>query len=121
MKTPMVLPWLARRAGVDDGRAEALWRIACHQAGWMTVGRDRSSFWGAALQLLCNLLACENQRMRAAAFWHRLAPTMVADPTGATRCAFLGVAGDHAVAAGLACLALPWLLATTSRRRAMGR
>lgn len=121
MKTPMVLPWLAHRAGVDDERAEVLWRIACHQAGWMTGGRDRSSFWGAALQRLCNLLACENPRMRAAAFWHRLEPNMVADPAGATRFALFGVAGDHAVAAGLACLALPWLLAVTSRNRATRR
>jgi len=32
MKTSMILPWLASRAGVSDRRAEELWRVACPQA-----------------------------------------------------------------------------------------
>jgi hypothetical protein len=58
MKTPMILPWLASRAGVSDSRAEELWRVACRQAALLTGERDSSSYWGMAQQIL---LACSNR------------------------------------------------------------
>ena len=39
MKTPKMLPWLARKAGISDARAEALWaeaiRHATSETGWV--------------------------------------------------------------------------------------
>lgn len=39
MKTPKMLPWLARKAGISDARAAALWaeaiRHATTQTGWV--------------------------------------------------------------------------------------
>lgn len=39
MKTPKMLPWLARKAGISEARAEALWveaiRHATVQTGWV--------------------------------------------------------------------------------------
>lgn len=33
IKTPKVLPWIARKAGISDERVEAMWREAvCHAA-----------------------------------------------------------------------------------------
>ncbi len=63
MKTPMILPWLASRAGVSGRRAEELWRIACCQAEEVTGKRDDSSYWGIVLQILLDLL--ERERWRA--------------------------------------------------------
>ncbi|MBN8447399.1 MAG: hypothetical protein J0M13_00025 [Candidatus Accumulibacter sp.] len=59
MKLPMVLPWLAHRAGVSDSRAEALWQQATCQAELMTGERGSSCYWGAALQILLDLLEQE--------------------------------------------------------------
>jgi hypothetical protein len=59
MKLPMVLPWLAHRAGVSDSRAEALWQQATRQAELMTGERSSSCYWGAALQILLDLLEQE--------------------------------------------------------------
>ena len=59
MKLPMVLPWLAHRAGVSDSRAEALWQQATRQAELMAGERSSSCYWGAALQILLDLLEQE--------------------------------------------------------------
>lgn len=67
MKTPMVLPWLARRAGVSDGRAEELWLAACRQAALMTGEQDTPCYWGAVQQILLDLL--ENERWQACALF----------------------------------------------------
>ena len=56
MKTPKILPWLARRTGVSDERAEDLWRAACQQATALTGERDGPCYWGAAVQTLLDLL-----------------------------------------------------------------
>lgn len=62
MNTPMILPWLARRAGVSDGRAEVLWQAACRQVALTTGERDGSRYWGAVQQLLLDALARERWR-----------------------------------------------------------
>ena len=59
MKRPMVLPWLAHRAGVSERRAEALGQHATCQAELMTGERGSSCYWGAALQILLDLLEQE--------------------------------------------------------------
>lgn len=63
MKTPMILPWLASKAGVSDHRAEELWREACRQAALLTGERGSSAYLGAAQQILLNLL--EHERWQA--------------------------------------------------------
>ncbi|MBL8406809.1 MAG: hypothetical protein JNJ81_03255 [Candidatus Accumulibacter sp.] len=63
MKTPMILPWLAGRAGVSDSRAEELWRVACREAALLTGERDSSPYWGMAQQILLALL--EQERWQA--------------------------------------------------------
>lgn len=72
MKTPMILPWLARRAGVSDHRAELLWRAACRQAALRTGERDGSCYWGAAQQILLNRLAMERWQRAPLLAWPRL-------------------------------------------------
>lgn len=63
MKTPKMLPWLARRAGVSDERAGHLWRDACRRAESLIGERDNSFYWGATQQVVLALLAeerCKN-------------------------------------------------------------
>lgn len=69
MKTPKVLPWLARRAGVSDSRAALLWRAACLQAASMTGQQDSSRYWGAAQERLLDLLARERWRTHPPFAW----------------------------------------------------
>lgn len=61
MKTPMILPWIARRAGITDARAEDLWHEAlCHateKTGW--VGTPE--YWEAAERRLLKLVEAERQ------------------------------------------------------------
>jgi hypothetical protein len=49
MRTTKLLPWIARKAGISDIRAEALWaesiRHATEQTGWVGT----SEYWEAAL------------------------------------------------------------------------
>ncbi len=69
MNAPMILPWLARRAGVSDARAELLWHAACRQVALMTGERDGSRYWGAVQQLLLDMLATERWRAHPPLAW----------------------------------------------------
>ena len=69
MKTPKALPWLARRAGVSDSRAELLWRAACLQAVSMTGEHDGPRYWDAARERLLDLLARERWRSHPPFAW----------------------------------------------------
>jgi hypothetical protein len=56
MTPPKQLPWYARKAGVPQERAEALWRkalrIAAEKTGWIGT----SEYWSAAMnRFLCLL------------------------------------------------------------------
>ncbi|MCX9155838.1 hypothetical protein OPU71_06815 [Niveibacterium sp. 24ML] len=63
MNTPMYLPWLARKAGISDERAQELWREAlCHAtdtSGW--VGGPE--YWAAANARLLELTDIERRQM----------------------------------------------------------
>ena len=56
MKTPKILPWLAKKHGVTEARAAELWADAlCHatdKTGW--VGTP--AYWSAAMERLNELL-----------------------------------------------------------------
>lgn len=59
MKSPMILPWIAHRAGISEERAEELWRkalcYATEQTGWVGT----SEYWEAAEKRLLTLVERE--------------------------------------------------------------
>jgi|PlaIllAssembly_1097288.scaffolds.fasta_scaffold549060_1 maltooligosyltrehalose synthase len=59
MKTPKILPWLARRHGVSEERAEALWAEAIRHATARTGWVGTSEYWKAAMDRLTVLLERE--------------------------------------------------------------
>ncbi len=56
MKSPKILPWYARKAGVSVERAEALWHKAVREATADTGWVGTSEFWGSALDRFLELL-----------------------------------------------------------------
>lgn len=59
MKTPMILPWLARRAGISDQRAEQLWGEALRYATRTTEWVGTPEFWATAMNKLNELIDAE--------------------------------------------------------------
>jgi hypothetical protein len=61
MKSPMILPWIAHKAGISEARAEELWREAlCHatdSTGWVGT----SEYWEAAEARLHKLIEREKR------------------------------------------------------------
>ena len=59
MKTTKILPWIARKAGVPQARAEQLWaeaiRYATDHTGWVGT----SEYWEAALDRWMSLIEDE--------------------------------------------------------------
>ena len=62
MKTPKILPWLARKHGVSEARATKLWadalRYATDKTGWV----GNSDYWKVAMDRLLELLETEGAR-----------------------------------------------------------
>lgn len=56
MKTPKLLPWYARKAGIPIERAEQLWRKAVRAATEETGWVGNSEYWGAAMNQFLRLL-----------------------------------------------------------------
>jgi len=65
MKTPKLLPWYARRAGVPIERAEILWRRAVRHATEDTGWVGNSEYWGAAMDHFQRLLNHERATLCA--------------------------------------------------------
>ena len=65
MKSPKLLPWQARKAGVSLERAEALWRKAVREATADTGCVGTSEFWGAAETRFRELLEAERSTLCA--------------------------------------------------------
>jgi hypothetical protein len=65
MKTPKLLPWYARKAGVPIERAEVLWvkavRRATDETGWV----GNAEFWGASMDIFRQLLEAEKASLCA--------------------------------------------------------
>ncbi len=59
MNGPMILPWIAHKAGISEARAEELWRESlCHATdvtGWVGT----SDYWEAAERHLHKLIGRE--------------------------------------------------------------
>lgn len=56
MKTPKLLPWFARKAGVSEERAAVLWRKAVRQATADTGWVGNAEYWGEAMSNFLRLL-----------------------------------------------------------------
>ncbi len=56
MSAPMILPWLARKWGVSEGRALELWQRACADAELAIREHGTSRYWGFAKGRLIDLL-----------------------------------------------------------------
>lgn len=73
---PKILPWLARKAGIADRRAEVLWHAAQRYAAHRCGETDTPAYWQAAMDRLLELVAAESLREDAASFglrrWARL-------------------------------------------------
>jgi hypothetical protein len=69
-KTPKLLPWLAKKAGISEHRAAALWhdaeRWAAHRAA-----PGSSDYFKLAVDRLLELMAAESLREDAASFGWR--------------------------------------------------
>ena len=65
MKTPKLLPWYARKAGISTARAEALWskavRTATVETGWV----GNAEYWGACMDAFTALLERERNTLCA--------------------------------------------------------
>jgi hypothetical protein len=70
LKTPKLLPWLAKKAGINEQRAAALWhdaeRWAAHRAA-----PGSSAYYKLAVDRLLELMAAESLREDAASFGWR--------------------------------------------------
>ena len=64
MKSPKMLPWLARKAGISDARAEELWAEAIRHATEKTGWVGTSEYWKAAVARLLELVAAEADVVR---------------------------------------------------------
>ncbi|QID18935.1 hypothetical protein G3580_15685 [Nitrogeniibacter mangrovi] len=63
MKSPKLLPWYARKAGVSIERAEVLWRKAVRKATADTGWVGNAEYWGAAMDNFLALLEAENSSL----------------------------------------------------------
>ncbi len=61
MKSPMILPWIAHKAGISEVRAEELWREALCDATEQTGWVGTSDYWEVAEQRLHQLIDREIQ------------------------------------------------------------
>lgn len=61
MNGPMILPWIAHKAGISEARAEELWResirYATNKTGWVGT----SDYWEAAEARLRRLIEHESR------------------------------------------------------------
>ena len=56
MRTPKLLPWYARKAGVSEKRAASLWRKAVRQATETTGWVGNAEYWGETMNIFRELL-----------------------------------------------------------------
>jgi hypothetical protein len=69
-KTPKLLPWLAKKAGISESRAAALWLDAERWAARRAVP-DSSDYYRLSMDRLLELVAAESLREDAASFGWR--------------------------------------------------
>lgn len=84
VRQPKTLPWLAKKAGISEHRAEVLWRAAQRHAAFVTGETETPGYWKEAMDRLLELIAAEALREDAASFglrpWSRLQAKAVEAP-----------------------------------------
>jgi hypothetical protein len=55
MKAPMILPWVAKKAGISEELALKLWRRAASEAEYLVGQAEGSEYWGLALERFIDL------------------------------------------------------------------
>jgi hypothetical protein len=72
VRAPMILPWLAHKAGIDERRAETLWLAARRYASTHHgLEAETPAYWKAAMDRLLELIAAESLREDNASFGWR--------------------------------------------------
>jgi hypothetical protein len=77
-KAPMILPWLAHKAGIDDRRAETLWHAALRHAAHAHA-ENAPEYWQAAMARLQDLIEAESRKEDVASFGWRPWARSIAD------------------------------------------
>lgn len=57
MIAPKILPWMARRVGIDDAQALRLWQRAAAEAEQSHGGREGAGYHGEAMSRFIDALA----------------------------------------------------------------
>lgn len=63
MKTPMILPWVAHKAGLSEAEARALWQRAQDEAATLCQQRDGGDFASQALERLLTLAKIDHDTL----------------------------------------------------------
>jgi hypothetical protein len=63
MKTPMILPWLAKKAGISDEKAEVLWHQALRHATLKSGWVNTPEYWRIANEKLLELVQAEGNKV----------------------------------------------------------
>lgn len=56
MRPPKILPWIARKAGVDDASALDLWQRAAGESEMRFPAREEDACWRAAMNRFMELI-----------------------------------------------------------------
>lgn len=62
MRAPKILPWIAKRAGIDDALALKLWRRAAGEAELIIGNHDSSDFHRLSIERFISLVEREAGR-----------------------------------------------------------
>lgn len=62
MKAPKILPWIARRTGIDEAVALKLWRRAAGEAALIVGDHDSSDFFRLSVERFISLAEEESGR-----------------------------------------------------------
>ncbi|KXB30765.1 hypothetical protein AT959_08515 [Dechloromonas denitrificans] len=65
MNVPKLLPWIARKAGIDDELARSLWQAAAGESERMYGGRDSAAFCATAMNRFIELIKNEAPHLAA--------------------------------------------------------
>ncbi len=68
---PKILPWLARKAGIPDSAAEAMWLDAVREATSECCVIESPQYWKSASDHLAARIASESLAHHAAPMWWR--------------------------------------------------
>jgi hypothetical protein len=62
MRAPKILPWIAKRAGVEEALALKLWRRAAGEAELIVGNHDSSDFYRLSVERFISLVEAESGR-----------------------------------------------------------